>query len=138
MSAAARLSPVSSPRLRVLIADDERDAVATLAALLSDEGHEVREIYRGDAVVNHVIDFMPHVVLLDIGMPGLNGYDVAKNLRAACGDKCPVLIAVTAWAKGRHRMHGKIAGFTKYVTKPYDPTALIALLPTLVPQPFAA
>src|SRR5436309_14267835 len=97
MSAATRLSPISSPRLRILIADDERDAVATLAALLSDEGHQVREIYRGDAVVNHVVDFKPDVVLLDIGMPGLNGYDVAKSLRDLYGDKCPVLIAVTAW-----------------------------------------
>ncbi len=131
MNAADKLSPLPSQRLRVLIVDDERDEVATLAALLSDEGHQVRELYRGDAVVNHVADFAPHVVLLDIGMPGLNGYDVAKSLRDLYGEKCPVLIAVTAWAKGTHRMHGKIAGFTKYVTKPYDPAALVALLPTL-------
>jgi DNA-binding response OmpR family regulator len=117
--------------LRVLIADDERDEVATLAALLRDDGHEVRELYRGDAVVYHVRDFAPHVVLLDIGMPGLNGYDVATGLRDVFGDQCPVLIAVTAWAKGRHRMHGRIAGFAKYVTKPYDPAALLALLGSL-------
>jgi len=117
--------------LRVLIADDERDEVATLAALLSDEGHQVREIYRGDAVVDHVRDFAPHVVLLDIGMPGMNGYVVAKRLREEYGDKCPLLIAVTGWNKGTHRMYGKIAGFTKYLTKPYDPAALLALLPAL-------
>ena len=118
--------------LRVLIADDERDEVATLAALLSEEGHQVREIYRGDAVAHHVRDFAPHVVLLDIGMPGMNGYEVAKGLRDEYGEKCPVLIAVTAWDKGTHRMYGKIAGFKKYITKPYDPTALLALLPLLV------
>jgi len=132
MIAPKPLSLVSPQRLRVLIVDDERDEVATLAALLNDEGHQVRELYRGDAVAHHVRDFAPHVVLLDIGMPGLNGYDVAKSLRDEYGDKCPVLIAVTAWAKGMHRMQGKIAGFTKYVTKPYDPAALLALLPTLV------
>ena len=126
-------APQAAPsrRLRILIADDERDAVVTLAALLSEAGHEVRELYRGDAVVYHVRDFAPDVVLLDIAMPGLNGYDAAKGLRDVFGDQCPVLIAVTAWAKGTHRMHGKIAGFTKYVTKPYDPAALVALLPTL-------
>ena len=117
--------------LRVLIADDERDEVATLAALLSDEGHQVREIYRGDAVEDHVRDFAPHIVLLDIGMPGMNGYIVAKRLREEYGDKCPLLIAATGWNKGTHRMYGKIAGFTKYLTKPYDPAALLALLPAL-------
>ena len=131
MIASNPLSPLPSQRLRVLIADDERDEVATLAALLSEEGHQVREIYRGDVVADHVRDFAPHVVLLDIGMPGMNGYLVAKSLRDEYGDKCPVLIAVTAWDKGTHRMYGKIAGFTKYITKPYDPAALLALLPTL-------
>jgi len=131
MIAAHHISPMSSPRLRVLIADDERDEVATLAALLTEEGHQVREVYRGDAVPDHVRDFAPHVVLLDIGMPGMNGYLVAKSLRDEYGEKCPVLIAVTAWDKGTHRMYGKIAGFTKYLTKPYDPAALLALLPTL-------
>ena len=115
-------------RLRVLIADDDRDEVATLSALLNAEGHQVREIYRGDAVPQHVRDFAPHVVLLDIGMPGMNGYAVAAALREEYGDRCPLLVAVTAWDKGSHRVQGRIAGFSKYVTKPYDPAALLALL----------
>ena len=123
--------PVSSRRLRVLIADDERDEVVTLAELLTQEGHQVREVYRGDIVADEVRDFAPHVILLDIGMPGMNGYVVAKRLRQEYGENCPVLIAVTAWDKGTHRMYGKIAGFTKYITKPYDPNALLALLPLL-------
>ena len=118
-------------RLRVLIADDERDEVATLSALLNDEGHQVREVLRGDAVVDAVRDFAPHVALIDIGMPGMNGYVIAKRLREEYGERCPVLVAVTAWNKGTHRMYGKIAGFTKYITKPYDPAALLALLPLL-------
>ena len=124
-------------RLRILIADDDRDEVATLAALLNEEGHQVRELYRGDAVAYHVRDFAPHVVLLDIGMPGMNGYAVAKALRDEYGDKCPALVAVTAWDKGAHRMHGRIAGFSKYLTKPYDPTALLALLGRLASSPAA-
>ena len=124
-------SRMSAQRLRVLIADDERDAVATLAALMMDEGHQVREVYSGDSVLDQVRDFSPHVVLLDIGMPGMNGYVIAKHLHEEYGERCPVLIAVTAWNKGTHRMYGKIAGFTKYLTKPYDPAALLALLPTL-------
>ena len=110
---------MASQRLRVLIADDERDEVATLATLMMDEGHQVR-------------DFSPHVVLLDIGMPGMNGYVIAKRLHEEYGERCPVLVAVTAWNKGTHRMYGKIAGFKKYITKPYDPAALLALLPLLV------
>jgi len=125
-------------RLRVLIADDERDEVATLAALLNEEGHQVREIYRGDAVPYHVRDFAPHVVLLDIGMPGMNGYAVARALHVEYGDKCPVLIAVTAWDRGAHRMQGRIAGFSKYLTKPYDPAALLRLLGELAARPGAA
>ena len=131
MTAAAHSSPASSQRLRVLIADDERDEVVTLAALLMDEGHQVREVYSGDAVLDQVRDFSPHVALLDIGMPGMNGYVIAKRLHEEYGERCPVLIAVTAWSKGTHRMYGKIAGFTKYITKPYDPAALLALLPLL-------
>ena len=124
--------------MRVLIADDDRDEVAMLAALLNDEGHQVREIYRGDEGTHHVRDFAPHVVLLDIGMPGMNGYAVAKALRDEYGDKCPVLIAVTAWDKGTHRMYGKIAGFNRYVTKPYDPAAFLALLGQLTSDSAAA
>ena len=132
MIAADPFSPASSQRLRVLIADDERDEVATLAALMMDEGHQVREVYRGDDVPEQVRDFSPHVVLLDIGMPGMNGYVIAKHLHEEYGERCPVLIAVTAWNKSTHRMYGKIAGFKKYITKPYDPAALLALLPLLV------
>jgi DNA-binding response OmpR family regulator len=131
MIAAQHISSAPSPRLRVLIADDERDEVATLTALMMDEGHQVREVYRGDAVLDQVRDFSPHVVLLDIGMPGMNGYVIAKRLHEEYGEHCPVLIAVTAWNKGTHRMYGKIAGFKKYITKPYDPAALLALLPLL-------
>jgi len=81
--------------LRVLIAEDERDSAASLEALLNDEGHQTRCVYRGRHVAGAVHDFKPDVVLLDIGMPGINGYDIARLLRKTFGSSKPTLIAVT-------------------------------------------
>lgn len=120
-----------SARLRVLIADDERDEVATLAILLTQEGHQVREVCEGDAVLANVRDFAPHVVLLDIGMPRMSGFQIARELQSEYAERCPVLIAVTAWDAPTDKMRGRISGFAKYITKPYDPNALLALLATL-------
>ena len=131
MIAAKPLSSASPRRLRVLIADDERDEVTTLAILLTQEGHQVREVYDGDAVLAHARDFAPHVVLMDIGMPGMSGFQVARQLQAEYGEHCPVMIAVTAWSQGSDKVRGKISGFRKYITKPYDPNALLQLLATL-------
>jgi len=133
MIAAAPLSSASPRRLRVLIADDERDEVATLAILLTQEGHQVREVYDGDAVIGNVRDFAPHVVLLDICMLGMSGLQVARTLQSEYGEHCPVMIAVTAWNSGADKVRGRISGFAKYVTKPYDPNALLALLAGLLP-----
>jgi len=135
MIAAKPLSAASPRRLRVLIADDERDEVTTLAILLTQEGHQVREVYDGDAVLAHARDFAPHVVLMDIGMPGMSGFQVARTLQAEYGERCPVMIAVTAWNTGADKVRGKISGFAKYITKPYDPVALLALLAALPPSP---
>lgn len=126
-------SPAASRPLRVLIADDERDAVAMLAWLLQQEGYAVREVYRGDAVLNKAREFAPDVVLLDIGMPGMTGYEVARKLKAEYGSRCPVLIAVTGWDKGADRALGQIVGFTHYVVKPYDPNDIVSLLKPITP-----
>src|SRR5205807_1867872 len=72
-------------KLRILVADDERDQVMTLAAILQDEGHEVREVYRGTEVLRMVRDFDPDIALIDIGMPGMSGYEVARELRQEFG-----------------------------------------------------
>ena len=121
-----------SRALRIVVADDDRDAVLTLSVLLRHEGHEVREVYRGDTVYDQVREFQPDAVLLDIGMPGLTGLDVARKLRARLGDSCPLLVAITAWDKGADRVLGQIAGFNHYLTKPYRTDALLALLAPLV------
>jgi len=118
----------SRPRLRVLIADDDRDTAASLEALLNDDGHRTRVVYRGPDVLDEISFFVPHVVLLDIGMPGMSGYDVARELRARYGSAKPILIAVTAWTKTPEKFMAKAAGFDHHVGKPYDPRELLALV----------
>lgn len=124
--------------LRVLIADDERDQVATLAALLVDEGHGVREAYRGSEVLRMVRDFDPDVALIDIGMPGMTGYDVAREIRQVFGGKRPLLIAVTGWKQSSDRILAQLAGFDHHLAKPFDPRELLALIEPLVSRTAAA
>ena len=115
------------PRLRIVVADDDRDAVVTLATILQDEGHEVREVYRGSEVLHLVREFDPDVALIDIGMPGMTGYDVAREIRQIFG-KRPTLIAVTGWKKTSDRILAQLAGFDHHLAKPFDADALLALL----------
>jgi CheY-like chemotaxis protein len=118
-------------RLRVLVADDERDQVATLAALLLDEGHEVREVFRGSEVLRMVRDFDPDVALIDIGMPGMTGYDVAREIRQIYGKERPLLVAVTGWKKSSDRILATLAGFDHHLAKPFDPGQLFELIEPL-------
>ncbi|HYX66272.1 MAG TPA: response regulator [Burkholderiales bacterium] len=118
-------------KLRILVADDDPDAVKTLATVLQHEGHEVREVYRGDAVLRLITEFQPDVVLLDIGMPGMSGYEVARTLRERHGDNCPLLIAITGFKKTSERLLGQVVGFNHYVTKPYSMDHLLTLLAPL-------
>jgi CheY-like chemotaxis protein len=114
--------------MRVLVADDNRDAAQTLSMLLWDEGHVVEEVYNGAAVLDTMRSFRPDAVLLDIKMPGMSGYDAARLIRERFGN-VPLLIAVTGhFKKGADRILAEIAGFDHHVAKPYDPNALLALL----------
>lgn len=117
--------------LRILIADDDRDTVLSLATILLQEGHDVREVYRGDAVLDQVRLYKPDVVLLDIGMPGLTGFEIARNLRRELGPGPPLLIAVTAWTQSSAKVLGKLVGFDHYLTKPYSTDELLGILTPL-------
>ena len=128
----------SRQRLRILVADDERDQVATLALLLADEGHEVREVYRGSEVLRMVRDFDPDVALIDIGMPGMTGYDVAREIRQLFGNSRPLLIAITGWKQSSDRILAKLAGFDHHLAKPFDPNGLLALIEPLAQKGGAA
>src|SRR4051812_40157742 len=125
-------------RLRVLIADDDRDTVVTLATILQDEGHEVREVYRGSEVLRMVRDFDPDVALIDIGMPGMTGYDVAREIRQVFGKERPLLVAVTGWKQSSDRILAQLAGFDHHLPKPFDPKKLIELIAPLAAGPDAA
>lgn len=102
--------------------------MATLAAILQDEGHEVREVYRGSEVMRLAEQFDPDVALIDIGMPGMTGYDVAREMREAFGKTRPLLIAVTGWKQSSDKILAKLAGFDHHLSKPFEPEALLALI----------
>ena len=133
MVAEKNILPTSRPRrrLRVLVADDERDSVAMLAVILQSEGHDVREVYRGPEVLRLARDFDPDAVLLDIGMPGMTGYDVARELRHEYGPHRPLLIAVTGWKQSSDRILAQLAGFDHHLAKPFASSDLLKLLEPL-------
>ena len=114
-------------QLRVLVADDDRDTVLTLMMLLQDEGHDVRGVYSGAQVMDAVRKFRADAVLLDIGMPDLTGFDVARSLRRRFGGRV-MIIAVTAYRSTTDKMMAMAAGFDHHIAKPYDPQMLAALL----------
>ena len=120
--------PIPGRPLRVLLADDDRDATLSLSTLLKLEGYEVRHVYDGDATLNAVREFEPDLVLIDIGMPKLSGYDVARELRERYGKAGPMLVALTGWKQASDRILATLAGFDHHVAKPYDPGALLALI----------
>jgi len=119
--------PVAPPGVRVLIADDNRDAADTLCRLLSLYGYEVRAAYDGSAAVEVCDSFQPHAVVLDIGMPVRSGYEVARDLRARRGPDLK-LIALTGWGGDGDVKRARDAGFDHHLTKPVDPAILSELI----------
>jgi CheY-like chemotaxis protein len=113
---------------RILIVEDDADGREALRALLELWGHEVEVAENGEQGVELTLNSRPEVVLLDIGMPGMDGYEVAKRIRAAPGGPEPFLIAYTGWARVEDHRRGREAGFDSYVLKPADPDHLPALL----------
>lgn len=126
-------APARSRRLRILIADDNRDAVSTLTTLLEGEGHEVRGVYRSADVLGVDGAFQPDVVILDLQMPEISGYDLARWLRSRHGKRCPLLIAVSgAYTRPADAQLSRFAGFHHYLAKPY---AFSDLLPLIAKTP---
>jgi CheY-like chemotaxis protein len=124
---------VAATPVRVVIADDDRDGAMTLSTLLQLEGYEVRAVHGGQEALDAAREFKPHVVLLDIGMPKITGYEAARRLRQRYGDDCPVLIAVTGWKQASDKILASLAGFDHHVAKPYEPAELLRLLAKLSP-----
>jgi CheY-like chemotaxis protein len=119
---------------RILVVDDNIDSAKSLTVLLDLGGHETRSAYDGLEAVEAAISFRPDVVLLDIGLPELNGYDVARKIREQPWGQRVVLVALTGWGQEEDRRRSKEAGFNHHLTKPVDPLALKKLLAGLSPS----
>jgi DNA-binding response OmpR family regulator len=118
--------------LRILVADDQRDTVTTLAAILADEGHEVHTCLRGDDALHMCRLFRPDVVIADIDLPGESGYAIARELRERHGTLAPLLIAISGkWTQASDRLLGRAVGFDHFLLKPCDTAQLLPLLERL-------
>ena len=118
-------------RRRVLIVDDNRDSAHTMAALFMAWGHEVRTAYDGPSAVDSAREFRPEAIFLDLGLPGMNGYDVAQRLRETAGASFPLLVAFTGYGQDDDRRRVLEAGFHHHLVKPVDPGLLEKIIDAL-------
>ena len=117
---------------RVLVVDDNVDAADSLAMLLQVRGDEVRVAYDGEEALEAEAQFLPEAILLDIGMPKLSGYEVARRLRDLRGPGV-LIVAITGWGQEDDRQRAREAGFDHHFTKPVDYVALLDVVDSAVP-----
>ncbi len=122
---------VSPSGHRLLVVDDNQDAADSLAVLLTLQGHEVRVAHSGPAALEMTKTYTPDVVFLDIGMPGMDGYEVARRLRQQPGLERVVLAALTGWGQQEDRRRTADAGFDYHLVKPPEPKAVEGVLASL-------
>jgi PAS domain S-box-containing protein len=120
---------------RILVVDDNRDSAASLSMLLELTGNVTYTAYDGLEAIEAVVTFQPDVVLLDIGLPKLNGYEACRQIRELPGGKDIVVIAVTGWGQDDDRRKTEESGFDGHLVKPVDFSILTALLAKLLPDP---
>jgi len=118
------LQPPGSVKRRVLVVDDNRDAAESLASMVALLGGEVRTAHDGPGGVEAAASFRPDVILLDIGLPGLDGYEACRRIRATPWGKEICLVALTGWGNDRDKERAADAGFNLHLRKPADPIAL--------------
>jgi CheY-like chemotaxis protein len=121
-------SPVIHSPTRILVVDDNRDAADSLGTLLAVLGADVRVEHDGTAALDVFSAYRPKVVFLDVGMPGMDGYEVARRIRQQPASHDVTLVALTGWGQERDRRDSVAAGFDHHLTKPADIAALHALL----------
>ncbi len=119
------MTPASTAK-RILIADDNRDWADALALLLKYEGYDVRAVYDGRDAVEAARAFKPHVVILDLAMPRMTGYEVGRAFSREAAR--PVTIAVTGWPRESGKLDAEIAGFDHYLGKGAGPQGILELL----------
>jgi signal transduction histidine kinase len=116
------------PLLRVLVVDDNVDAAQSLAMLLRMLGQDVRTAHNGHSALEAISGSMPEIAFLDIGLPGMSGYELARRLRHEPGGDAVLLVALTGWGQAEDRRRSTEAGFDHHLTKPADPASLKGLL----------
>jgi CheY-like chemotaxis protein len=124
----------SARKCRILVVDDLRDAADSLATMLRTMGHDTRTAYDGLEAVQAAAAFQPEVVLLDIGLPGMNGYEAARRIRGEPWGGNVALVALTGWGQDDDKRRSFEAGFDHHLTKPVEPAALAKLLALMVPE----
>ncbi|HWP07124.1 MAG TPA: ATP-binding protein [Polyangiaceae bacterium] len=134
MSSSERtMTPLPLGRRRVLVTDDNVDAAEALGVLLEILGAEVRVVHDGTSALTTFADYAPDLVLLDIGMPGMDGYEVARRIRAQEGEHHTKLVALTGWGQAEDSRRAKEAGFDQHIVKPADMDVVKALLASVEP-----
>ena len=118
-------------RFKILVVDDNHDSALSMAMMLQIMGHETRTAHDGESAVSTAETFLPEVVLLDIGLPKLNGYEVAQRIRGQDWGQSMFLIAVTGWGQDEDRQRSSEVGLNLHMVKPVEPAALEKLLATL-------
>jgi two-component system, OmpR family, response regulator len=113
---------------RVLVVDDNEDAATTLGVLLESAGYEVQTCFDGQTALAEADRFAPDACVLDINMPGMDGYELARRLREKAGQRPPVLATVTAYEDYSHLIKAADAGFDLHFTKPADPLEVLEQL----------
>jgi CheY-like chemotaxis protein len=120
--------PMTPLRRKILVVDDNRDSADSLAMVLDMGGHEVKVAYDGEAAVSEYRAFHPDWVILDIGMPKIDGYEAAKRIRGSAFGETVRLIALTGWGQESDKNRALAAGFDHHFTKPIDLERLNALI----------
>jgi CheY-like chemotaxis protein len=115
-------------RRRILVVDDNEDSAMSMALLLAGMGNETRTAHEGLEALEVGATFLPEIILLDIGMPRLNGYETARRIREQPWGQSVKLVAVTGWGQEADRRRSQEAGFDHHLVKPVDPAALSKLL----------
>lgn len=131
---AGHCGPAGAPGAqRVLVVDDNADSADSLGMMLRIMGYEVECAYDGETAVRAAETYAPHVMLLDIGMPHVSGYDVCRRIREQPWGRPIVIVALTGWGQEEDRRRSHDAGFDHHLVKPVEPEALEQLLGSLPP-----
>jgi two-component system CheB/CheR fusion protein len=122
---------MTAARLRLMVIDDNKDAAESMSMLFELWGHEVVCVYDGRAALDTAAKFRPDAVFLDIGLPGMDGYEIAEHLREIPRTGRIVLVAITGYGQDEDRRRSREAGIDHHLVKPVAPDMLLKLLETL-------